>query len=35
MKKVSLEDKSKLRGNLKDSSNLNKGNVHYQGILNG
>ena len=34
MKKVSFDEKSKLRGKFKDSSNLNKGNVHYEGILN-
>ena len=27
--------KSKLPGKFKDSSNFNKGNVHYAGILNG
>ena len=35
MKKVRFEEKSKLRGKFKDSSNFNKGNVHYEGILNG
>ena len=35
MKKVSFEEKSKLREKLKDSSYFNKGNVHYEGILNG
>ena len=35
MKKVRFEEKSKLRDKLKDSSNFNKGNVHYEGILNG
>ena len=33
MKKVRFEEKSKLRGKFK--SNFNKGNVHYEGILNG
>ena len=35
MKKARFEEKSKLRGNYKDSSNFNKGHVHYEGILNG
>ena len=35
MKKVRFEEKSKLRGKFKDSSNFNKGNVYYEGILNG
>ena len=35
MKKVRFEEKSKLGGKFKDSSNFNKGNVHYEGILNG
>ena len=35
MKKVSFEEKSKLRGKFKDSPNFHKGNVHYEGILNG
>ena len=35
MKKVRFEEKCKLWGTFKDSSNFNKGNVHYVGILNG
>ena len=35
MKKVWFEGKSKLRGKFKDSSYFNKGNVNYEGILNG
>ena len=35
MKKVRFEEKSKLRGKFKDSSYFNKGNVNYEGILNG
>ena len=35
MKKVRFEGKSKLREKFKDSSNFNKGNVHYEGFLNG
>ena len=35
MKNVRFEEKSKLRGKFNDSSNFNKGNVHYVGILNG
>ena len=35
MKKVRFEEKSKLRGKFKVSSNFNKGNVHYDGTLNG
>ena len=35
MKKVRFEEKSKLRGKFKDSSNFNKENVNYEGILNG
>ena len=35
MKKVSVEEKSKLRRKFKDSSHFNKGNVNYEGILNG
>ena len=35
MKKVSYEEKSKLRRKFKDFSNFNKGNVNYEGILNG
>ena len=35
MKKVSFEEKSKLRGKFKDSSYFNTGNVNSEGILNG
>ena len=35
MNKVSFEEKSKLRGKYKESSYFNKGNVNYEGILNG
>ena len=35
MQKVKFEEKSKLGGNFKDASNFIKGNVHYEGILNG
>ena len=35
MKKVRFGEKSKLRGKFKDCSNFNKGNVHYERILNG
>ena len=35
MKKVSFEEKSKLRGKFKDFSYFYKGNVNYEGILNG
>ena len=35
MKKVSFEEKSKLRGKVKDSTYFNNGNVNYEGILNG
>ena len=35
MKKVRFEEKSKLWGKFKDSSNFNKANVHYEGIPNG
>ena len=35
MKKVRFEEKRKLWGKLTDSSNFNKGNVHYEGIFNG
>ena len=35
MKKVRFEEKSKSRGKFKDSSNFNKGNVHYEVIPNG
>ena len=33
MKKVSFEDKSKLRGKFKGFSNCNKGNVHLRWFL--
>ena len=35
MKKVRFEEKSKLRGKFKDTSNFSKRNVYYDGILNG
>ena len=35
MKKVSFEEKSKLRGKFKDYSYFNKGNANYEGIPNG
>ena len=35
MKKSKIWRKSKLRGKFRDSSNFNKGNVDYDGILNG
>ena len=35
MKKVRFEEKSNLHRKFKDSSNFNKGNVYYEGILNG
>ena len=35
MKKIRFEEKSKLWGKFKDSSNFIKGNVRYDGILNG
>ena len=35
MKKSKFEEKSKLWGKFKDSSNFNKGNIDYEGILNG
>ena len=35
MKKVRFEEKSKLRAKFKDSSIFNKGNVYYDGMING